>query len=395
MKNERDLQGGYVSSVTRLSRQEWDRVVSGFSDLTIYQTWAYGAVRWGEKNLLHFLLERRGEVVAAAQVRVVKAPVLRVGVAYVRYGPLWRRRAGEEDLEVFRQALRAMRGEFVRARGLVLRINLNLTTADEPTGYLQILKQEGYGQARFVPPHRTLLVDLAPVPDELRRNLLQRWRNQLNQAEKRFGVTLKSGTSYEYFRQFETVYRAMLAAKRFTVFTAVEEFMAMQELLPDEQKQLIVLGCINGRTVAGAVFSATGAKAILLLAASGEEGRATRASYAIQWHALSLLKARGCRWYDLGGIDPVTNSGGYHFKLGLAGKQGVDTFYVGQFGSSPDVFRAAAVAAPQALLAAYRRARMIVGCLRARRGFRRRLHLGQEVPHASPQPQRSITEAEV
>jgi len=395
MKNERDLQEGYVSSVTRLSRQEWDRVVAGFSDLTIYQTWAYGAVRWGEKNLLHFLLERHGEVVAAAQVRVVKAPVLGVGVAYVRYGPLWRRRAGEEDLEVFRQALRAMRGEFVRARGLVLRINLNLTTADEPTQYIEVLRQEGYRRARFVLPQRTLLLDLSPSVEELRSNLHQKWRNHLNQAERRSGVTVMAGTDLEYFRQFAAVYRAMVSAKRFAVFTAVEEFMAMQELLPDEQKQLIVLGCINGRTVAGAVFSVTGAKAIGLLAASDEQGRITRASYAVYWHALSLLKARGCRWYDLGGIDPVTNSGGYHFKLGLAGKQGVDTFYVGQFGSSPDVFRAAAVAAPQALLAAYRRARMIVGCLRARRGFRRRLHLGQEVPHASPQPQRSITEAEV
>ncbi len=385
MASERKLRDGYVASAGRFSKEEWERTVAGFSDLTIYQTWAYGAVRWGEANLMHFVLMRAGQVVAAAQARVVRASLLRLGVAYVRYGPLWCRKGEEENLEVFRQAVRAMHNEFVRKRRLVLRLNLNLTALDEPQRYLDILRQEGYGRTRFALPQRTLLVDLTPSLEDLRSGLHQTWRNQLNQAEKRFGVTVTSGTSQEYFQQFVAVHDAMLAAKRFAVFAPAEEFMAMQDLLPEDQKQLIVLGQVNGRTVAGGVISVTGSKAIELLAASDAEGRETRAGYAVQWRTLQLLKERGCRWYDLNGIDPVTNPGGYRFKIRLGGRHGVDTTYIGQFQASPDVLRAAVAELAQVMLTSYRRAKMILGGLRARRGFRRRTRSEEQGADAAMQ----------
>lgn len=385
MPNLRKLQAGFSSSVTRLSQREWDTLAGGFADLTIYQTWAYGAVRWGEKNLAHFVLQRSGQIVAAAQARLFRVPFLGLGVAYVRYGPLFRNRGVEERLSVFRQAVRGLRNEFVRERGLTLSLNLNLAAVDEPDQYLAVVKEEGYHRARFVPPLRTLLLDLSPPLEELRSSLLQRWRNQLNQAEKRFGVEVSSGTGSELFAEFARVYREMLTSKKFVAFTKVDEFAAMQEALLPEQKQLIVLGHAEGQTVAGTVLSVTGDKAILLLAASNQQGRAVRASYAVQWHALALLKQRGCRWYDLGGIDPATNPGGYHFKLGLAGKDGVDAFYVGQYECSPDVIRAAAFGSLQALVSGYRRARLMLSGIRSRRGLSRGAHAAEESRADSPQ----------
>ncbi|MBC7188202.1 MAG: peptidoglycan bridge formation glycyltransferase FemA/FemB family protein [Calditrichaeota bacterium] len=385
MPNLRTLEAGFSSSVTRLSQPEWDALAGGFADLTVYQTWAYGAVRWGEENLAHFVLQRSGQTVAAAQARVFRAPFLGLGVAYVRYGPLFRRCWVDERLNVFRQAVRALRNEFVCERGLNLRLNLNLAAVDEPDHYLAVLEEEGYHRARFVPPLRTLLLDLSPPLEELRSNLLQRWRNQLNQAEKRFGVEVSSGTGAQLFAEFARVYREMLRSKRFAVFTEVDEFAAIQETLPPEQKQLIVLGRAEGQTVAGTVLSVTGDKAIMLLAASNQQGRAVRASYAVQWHALALLKERGCHWYDLGGIDPVTNPGGYHFKLGLAGKDGVDASYVGQYECSPDVVRAAALRSFQALVTGYRRARLMLSGIRSRRGLSREAHAAEERRADSPE----------
>jgi lipid II:glycine glycyltransferase (peptidoglycan interpeptide bridge formation enzyme) len=55
--------------------------------------------------------------------------------------------------------------------------------------------------------------------------------------------------------------------------------------------------------------------------ATGELALKTKASNLLQWHFLSLAKQRGMRWYDLGGIEPETLPGVYHFKAGLNGQE--------------------------------------------------------------------------
>ena len=50
-----------------------------------------------------------------------------------------------------------------------------------------------------------------------------------------------------------------------------------------------------------------GDTAVYLLAASNEAGRQTNAAYLLQWKAIEAAIARGCRWYDLGGVHPENN----------------------------------------------------------------------------------------
>jgi len=56
----------------------------------------------------------------------------------------------------------------------------------------------------------------------------------------------------------------------------------------------------------------------------------TKGSYLLQWRAIQWLKGKGCRWYDLGGINPETNPGVYHFKAGLSG---IDVHHIGIYES--------------------------------------------------------------
>jgi lipid II:glycine glycyltransferase (peptidoglycan interpeptide bridge formation enzyme) len=57
----------------------------------------------------------------------------------------------------------------------------------------------------------------------------------------------------------------------------------------------------------------------------------TSASYLLQWETVKLLKEMGIREYDLNGINPELNAGTYQFKRGLAGKNGREVTFVGQF----------------------------------------------------------------
>ena len=80
-----------------------------------------------------------------------------------------------------------------------------------------------------------------------------------------------------------------------------------------------------------------GNKGIYLLGASNDTGRKLKGSYLLQWKAIEWMKAQGCKWYDLGGIDPVENKGTYIFKSGLSGKAGKDVSQVGQYDLAPNL----------------------------------------------------------
>jgi hypothetical protein len=138
----------------------WDAVIGGFSDASIYQTYAYGAVRWGSRHLSHLVMSRGGKALAAAQVRIVRTPLLPVGVAYVRWGPLWQIRGEKPDLEVLAEMLERMRGEYCERCGLILEIIPNaypiVGTGDE---FAKPFGKFGFREDASLPRYRTFHVD--------------------------------------------------------------------------------------------------------------------------------------------------------------------------------------------------------------------------------------------
>ncbi len=91
------LDAGYSAEVDEVDEAHWYGLLRQFEDANIYQAWAYGLVRSGRQNISHLVLKEHGKVVAIAQSRIMKAPVIGAGVAYVMWGPLWRLREGQAD----------------------------------------------------------------------------------------------------------------------------------------------------------------------------------------------------------------------------------------------------------------------------------------------------------
>ena len=119
----RELSPGYSLEVDTVDEETWYGLLRQFEDANIYQTWAYGLVRNGRQNISHVVLKAGSSVVAIAQCRIAKAPFIGAGIAYVMWGPLWRPHEACAEPEVFRQAIRALRNEYVCKRGLLLRLN--------------------------------------------------------------------------------------------------------------------------------------------------------------------------------------------------------------------------------------------------------------------------------
>src|SRR5262245_31276765 len=72
----------------------WDSLVAGFNDVCMEQTAAYMASRWGPSRLCGLVLRgaMTGEPEAAALAVIAALPMVKLGMAYVKFGPLWRRR---------------------------------------------------------------------------------------------------------------------------------------------------------------------------------------------------------------------------------------------------------------------------------------------------------------
>ena len=344
--------------VDRIDETSWNVLTTRFSDANIYQTWPYEAVKSGESKLSHLVVRNGADVAAAAQARVVHLPFFRSGIAYVRWGPLSRRRDQHGELTSFQDAVRALKTEYVDRRGLSLRILPRVSGADNE--FVQaLLQDEGYVLREGAKVQSTIVIDLRPTLDELSRSLHHKWRYNLNKARKQ-RATMLEGEDENFFLQFERIHREMVKRKRFASFVDVTELKTIQHRLPPALKMRAFLCSVDGDVCAGGVCSALGDTALYLFGATSDFGISTYASYLVHWHMLSWAKSQGCNSYDLNGIDPIRNAGGYQFKRQLSGEHGREVSFIGEYDAYPSRTMKALIAAGDAGRDRIRRSRHLL-----------------------------------
>ncbi len=299
---------------------EWAAMLDLFCDANIYQTWSYGAVRWGRKNVSHLVLKKDGDVVAMAQLRIARPAKLKFGMAHLRWGPLCQRRGRPLDAGIVMQVARALEAEYVEKRRLFLRVLPNAFLGSPRAAMIQsgFCTFDSEPAPRTTASYRTFLLDLAPSPEELRKRLDAKSRNHLSRAEKH-NLRIIEGSGLSEFRMFCQIYDQMRKRKTFDTTVDVEEFRSIQEDLSESQRMRVLICERQGLPVAGLVASAIGDSAIYLLGATSDDGLQSQGAYLLQWTLIQRLKEANFKWYDLGGIDPELNPGVHSFKKGLAG----------------------------------------------------------------------------
>lgn len=352
------LAEGFHCEVDTVDEAAWYEVIERFDDASIYQTWAYDEVRCGRDNISHLLLKKNNEVIAAAQSRIVKVPFLKIGIAYVRWGPLWRRKDIEADPDVFRQAIRALRNEYASRRGLVLRLYPALFHK-ESSCLAPVLFEEGFTLQPQQKPDQTIILDVSRPLEDLRKGLRSHWRRNLKAAEKNELEVIET-SDVRSFQQFVPMYKEMVGRKKFLEPNDIEEFLNIQQRLPDRFKMKIMLARAGGETCAGLISSAIGQTAIYLFGATSDAGLKRRGSYLLQWRLVEELNQSGLKAYDLHGIDSIRNPGTYRFKADLCGDNGREESFLGKFQSRGSLFSDWFVAFAEGARTMYGKMRKIV-----------------------------------
>jgi hypothetical protein len=356
------LDPGYTAEVDTVDEPTWHQLLKGFADANIYQTWPYAEAICGRRNMSHLVLRKDGAIAAIAQARIAKFPFINIGIAYIRWGPLWRGAAGESHADTFRQAVRALRNEFACKRGLVLRLLPILFDVDAKC-FSTVLAEEGFSSAPEHERSRTILMDLRPSLEELRDGMLAHWKRELKVAQRNALETIE-GTEPELFDLFIGIYKEMVSRKKFIEPNDIYQFRRIQAQLPDELKMKIML-CRSGKDpCSGLICSAIGNTAVYLFGATSNMGMKSRGSYLLQWKLLERLKTNGALVYNLNGINPTKNPGTYKFKNDLAGRNGRDVRFLGRFDSPGSLLSTLCVGCGDSARGMYRTLRRFQGTVR-------------------------------
>lgn len=307
--------------------EAWDRIAAEFDDPTYDQTACFARQQWGAPRISGLLLRRDGIVVAGAQVVIVTPPLLGRGLAYVKFGPFWRRRGEPADPEIYRSVLRALAAEYCDRRGHCLTV-LPRPNPVYGEAEAQILRELAFAVRRPMPDPNRYLVDASLAPDAAMKSLAQKWRYNLKQAQAN-GLEIRLGDGAADVATFAALHGAMVSRKKHDDADALHLVPTLAAGLPERMRPRTVLVFHEGRPVAGAVVGILGDTAYYVFGASEDSALPLKAGYALHWWIAVWLNREGVRWYDLGG--EVLDPGLRQFKKGFVGKSGAVVSAAGEF----------------------------------------------------------------
>jgi lipid II:glycine glycyltransferase (peptidoglycan interpeptide bridge formation enzyme) len=304
----------------------WDELVATTPGGHVLQSWA-----WGElKARFGWRVQRLAVDGALAQVLFRSLPGGLGTIAYVPKGPL----ADYGDAASLRALLDAILPLARQRRALCLKIEPDLE--DDPA-LVERLRALGFRPSpQVVQPRRTILVDLAPEPEELLRRMKQKTRYNIRLAARK-GVTVRAGTEADLASFYELL---EITAQRdgFGIHTRAYYEAAHQLFVPAGQGRLL-LAEYGGQLLAGLVVlgmggNGRGGTACYMYGASSDRHRNLMPTYLLQWEAMLWAKEQGCRAYDLWGVPDEDEEilegeftrrnddlwGVYRFKRGFGGR---------------------------------------------------------------------------
>lgn len=293
------------------SRGEWTELLARVPQSNLLNTWGYAhAVRLNRQMMTRFgVIELDGKKRGLIEIQEAGLGKIIHALTFHR-GPLW---LDEPASPAEWQAFLACFNTSFRPRlGRIRRFLPEIEDTPEARSWM-----EDTGFKRVGEGYRTLWLDLCRETEDLRKGLKGKWRNALNGAEKS-DLTVEEDFTGKTSTWLLSRYGIDKAERRYG--GATPKFL--QQMVTDfvvDDGAIILRAHEAEVPVAGILIFQHGVSATYQVGWSDERGRETRAHHLLLWHAIKLLKSRGVKWFDLGGINPEEAEGVTRFKSGLGG----------------------------------------------------------------------------
>jgi len=248
------------------------------------------------------IFRESGEIIGGAAIVVKSVPVFDRGVAFVKWGPVWRKTGQPANSDNLVKILNILVEEYCDRRKMHLTI---MPPADPGYSaiYCKVLDDLGFKNGgNLVSPER-YLVNTSLSSDDLFASLSQKWRYNTRKSRKN-DMEIDFAPVEEGMEALQDLYWQMTARKSFLDSSPFKSLPDLMKTGSDAIRPKIVLVHHEGTVTAGGVFQIAGDRATYLFGATDDRALKLNAGYAMHWWIAERLCAEeNIKWYDLGGND--------------------------------------------------------------------------------------------
>lgn len=297
----------------------------------VLQSWEWGEIKsrtgWRPWRLV---IEKDGEIVAAASILERRIPVLRTPIFYASRGPV----ADLKNVELLDLVFAEVRKLAKKQGAIFLKIDPDVPSTEKEL--LAFLRSRGFRSAESgkgfegVQPKYVFRLDISPAEETLLTNMQQKTRYNIRLAGKK-GVRIRRGTRDDlpaFYRVLkETTERDQFLVRAYSYFEDLYD-----SLVPVGLGELFIAE-YEGEIIAGTLAFVMGEKAWYIYGASSNSHRNVMPNYLIQWEMIRWAKSLGCTLYDFRGVPGHLTEdnplyGLYRFKKGFNGEY---TEFIGEW----------------------------------------------------------------
>ena len=182
-----------------------------------------------------------------------------------------------------------------------------------------MLATAGFRRYSTLPGYQTIWLDLTPDLDRLRAGLKQKWRNTLNKSERQ-ELLVEIDEAGDRLDWISARYAEDKKARDYpgpepTFLTALARAFAA------DRKCLVLTAAKGDDPIAAVMLLLHGRSATYQTGWSSHDGRKLGAPSLLLWRSVMLLRERGYRDFDLGGVNDRDAAGVKAFKAGLGGEE--------------------------------------------------------------------------
>lgn len=314
--------------------EKFDNFVAAHPKGHVLQGWEWGYVKQPAWEPLRLVLEKDGEICAAALILQRKLPAGLGNIFYSPRGPV----LDINDTALWEACVGAVT-ELAKQRGAIYwkidpDIDIDFPEAEiwrkrlDGSKFRIVDKGEGF---EGVQPRFVFRLDISPEIDDLLAACHQKTRYNIRLAKKK-GVEIVSGAGKEALPEFYRILTTTASRDKFLIrpYSYFEGFY--DRLYPVGQTELF-MAYYEGEAIAGTLAFRMGDKAWYIYGASANSHRNLMPNYLIQWTMIEWAKEHGCTMYDFRGVPGHVAEdhplyGLVKFKKGFGGKY---TEFIGEY----------------------------------------------------------------
>lgn len=291
-------------------QKDWRTLLGRGDRIPLEQSWGYGeavARRYGMKRTrLLVRLSEGGEPVAGVQV--LQKPFAGQSLR----GPVF---VSPLSWDEKRNVMRALGGRYPWYRqGMVFW----LPDLPDTQQHRNLLWRSGF--FRVQGGYQTAYIDLAKSPEALLSACRNTWRHDLEKSLLREDVACLQMSQYKDLEWFLNAHEGFRQSTKIKMPS--RGFLSdLYQCFLSYQESLILLSHHQGAYHAGIMVLSHGNTATYFAGVTTPQGRRLCAHHRLLWHAMDILRQKGIRWLDLGGLNTKTMTGVTTFKRGLGGQE--------------------------------------------------------------------------